>query len=828
MISHQDRLKVSYQDTNYRRSIPAEERLSICLRFLATGDSYRTIAGSFRAGISTVSMLIPDVVAAIWDCLVEEFMAVPGAEEWRSKSMVMGEVSRSPCRPGSPGLQDGVLKAGWLKKQRSIMKNWQLRWFVLRSEHLYFFKDEEETKPQGLIPLHGCSVNELTANADEPRHLFEIVPGGSGEKERAPVSHESFLLMATSQNDMDDWVKAIRRVIWAPFGGAVEQGRVVDAPMPEPQWKNLVKCGFRMYDNSAVLMLCNTCSVNYYDYSETPAGCECCSRLAGIFGQRLEDTVLYEKKFGSRLAPLLVEQCVDFIRERGLDEEGLFRMPGQANLVKDLQEAFDCGDKPLFDCNTDVHTVASLLKLYLRELPEPVIPFSKYEDFLTCAQLLAKDEEEGVQELGKQVSNLPLPNFNLLKYICRFLDEVQSHCNQNKMSVQNLATVFGPNILRPKMEDPVTIMEGTSLVQHLMTVLIREHRRLYEGREQESLSPPPSTDLPPPHLPHLHHRSLGAWISEEDLPSCPADPDSQSDASSLDAKLCAAVSPAQMPKPGKDAVISPSKQPRPAPSWKYSFKNSASSAAAAKPGSAADSSSSGGNWLMNGLSSLRGHRRTSSGERSGRDRDSAASSQRLSTYDNVSSSSGSVPSVDSSPWSTSSSCGTSAPESGSSDPSGGASVGVVSDWADPHRDTDVLSSEPDSCEAMELCSSAPCSENGSSAACVLMGEEGEEANGTLSGLVEGLRDELRKQRSSYEERIHKLEEASAALCSQMERLEQDMEQERKKQRMLEIKLRNSERAREDAENRNRLLEKEMEDFFSTLGDLALGARTSDI
>lgn len=43
---------------------------------------------------------------------------------------------------------------------------------------------------------------------------------------------------------------------------------------------------------------------------------------------------------------------------------------------------------------------------------------------------------------------------------CRFLDEVQSHSDVNKMSVQNLATVFGPNILRPQIEDPVTIMEG--------------------------------------------------------------------------------------------------------------------------------------------------------------------------------------------------------------------------------------------------------------------------------------------------------------------------------------------------------------------------------
>uniref|UniRef100_H3BH81 PH domain-containing protein n=1 Tax=Latimeria chalumnae TaxID=7897 RepID=H3BH81_LATCH len=66
----------------------------------------------------------------------------------RSKSLVMGEQSGGSSRPASPSLQERVLKAGWLKKQRSIMKNWQQRWFVLRGDYLYYYKDEEETKPQ--------------------------------------------------------------------------------------------------------------------------------------------------------------------------------------------------------------------------------------------------------------------------------------------------------------------------------------------------------------------------------------------------------------------------------------------------------------------------------------------------------------------------------------------------------------------------------------------------------------------------------------------------------------------------------------------------------
>lgn len=59
--------------------------------------------------------------------------------------------------------------------------------------------------------------------------------------------------------------------------------------------------------------------------------------------------MLYERRYGMRLVPLIVEQCVTFIRDHGLHEDGLFRLPGQASLVEELKEAFDSGERPSFD-----------------------------------------------------------------------------------------------------------------------------------------------------------------------------------------------------------------------------------------------------------------------------------------------------------------------------------------------------------------------------------------------------------------------------------------------------------------------------------------------
>ncbi|XP_042546079.1 rho GTPase-activating protein 22-like isoform X1 [Dipodomys spectabilis] len=623
-----------------------------------------------------------------------------------------------------------------------------------------------------------CSTKHL-------KRSRRLLRGGSGEREKAPSHPEALLLMASSQRDMEDWVQAIRRAIWAPLRGGTARSSHAHAhplkPLP-----------------------------------------------TGIFGQRLEDTVYHERKYGPRLAPLLVEQCVDFIRERGLTEEGLFRMPGQANLVRDLQDSFDCGEKPLFDSTTDVHTVASLLKLYLRELPEPVIPFARYEDFLSCAQLLTKDEGEGTLELAKQVSNLPQANYNLLRYICKFLDEVQSHSSINKMSVQNLATVFGPNILRPQIEDPVTIMEGTSLVQHLMTTLIRKHSQLFTATVPEGLASPAGAP-----------QCTVGWVSEEACRDSPAEPGGLGlpthRTSSLDRP--AAVVLSRTSPPGRGSQSHPAapgsrKGIQTLPSWKSSFRQPGSRSGSPKGGTSSlevPSLSSSGNWLMNGLSSLRGHhRRASSGDRL---KDSG-SPHRLSTYDNVPPAS-LFPSTASTTWSVTTSSREASVSSCTAHRASDSSTcsSLHTEWAlEPsplpssgdHRSPD-LGHSLDETSGHGGGGSSHSSEPSNPGSPAL--DQAHRCR-VLQGLVAELRAELCRQRTEYQTSLRSIEESSADLRKQTSQLEEELDQEKKKCAMLEIKLRNSERAREDAERRNQLLQKEMEEFFSTLGSLTMGAKSA--
>ncbi|XP_042840173.1 rho GTPase-activating protein 24 isoform X1 [Panthera tigris] len=741
----------------------------------------------------------------------------------------MEENNDSTENPQQGQGRNNAMKCGWLRKQGGFVKTWHTRWFVLKGDQLYYFKDEDETKPLGTIFLPGNKVLEHPCNEESPgKFLFEVVPGG--DRDRMTANHESYLLMASTQNDMEDWVKSIRRVIWGPFGG-------------------------------------------------------------GIFGQKLEDTVRYEKRYGNRLAPMLVEQCVDFIRQRGLKEEGLFRLPGQANLVKELQDAFDCGEKPSFDSNTDVHTVASLLKLYLRELPEPVIPYAKYEDFLSCAKLLSKEEEAGIKELAKQVKSLPVVNYNLLKYICRFLDEVQSYSGVNKMSVQNLATVFGPNILRPKVEDPLTIMEGTVVVQQLMSMMISKHDRLFpkdaelQSKPQDGMSNNNNEIQKKATMGQLQNKENNntkdspgrrcSWDKSEspqrsgvDNGSPTALPGSKTNSPRNSVhKLDVSRSPPLMVKKnpafnkGSGIVTNGSFSSSNAEGLEKTQTTPNGSLQARRTSSLKGSGTKMGthsvqngtvrmgilnpdmlgnpvngrsmSWLPNGYVTLRDNKQKEQAGESGQH-------NRLSTYDNVHQQFSMMnlddkQSVDSATWSTSS-CEISLPENSNSCRSSTTTCPEQdfygSNFEDPVLDgppQDDLSHPGDYENKSDRRSVGGRSSRATSSS---DNSETFVGNNTsnhsaLHSLVSSLKQEMTKQKIEYESRIKSLEQRNLTLETEMMSLHDELDQERKKFTMIEIKMRNAERAKEDAEKRNDMLQKEMEQFFSTFGELTVEPRRTE-
>ncbi|NWX53629.1 RHG24 protein, partial [Promerops cafer] len=676
----------------------------------------------------------------------------------------------------------------------------------------------------GTIFLPGNRVIEHPCNEESPgKFLFEVVPGG--DRERMTANHETYLLMASTQSDMEDWVKSIRRVIWAPFGG-------------------------------------------------------------GIFGQKLEDTVRYEKRYGNRLAPMLVEQCVDFIRQRGLKEEGLFRLPGQANLVKELQDAFDCGEKPSFDSNTDVHTVASLLKLYLRELPEPVVPYAKYEDFLSCAKMLSKEEETGLKELVKQVKSLPAVNYNLLKYICRFLDEVQSYSGVNKMSVQNLATVFGPNILRPKVEDPLTIMEGTVVVQQLMSVMISKHEELFPKDIDPQMGPEVcnnNNEIPKKTTAGQLQNKENNNTKEMAVRRCSWDTPESPQRGSMDCESPTALPGSKTNSPRNsiqkpDVTRSPPLMVKKNPAFNKgsgivtngSFSSSVESPEKSQTvpncslqtrrtsslkgpvtkmgthsvqngGVRMGVSSTDGHsnalgsrspgWVPNGYVTLRDNkqREPSVGE--------SGQHNRLSTYDNVHQqfsmvNSDDKQSVDSATWSTSS-CEISLPEHSNSCRSSTTTcpeqdfyVGNFEDSVldgPPHEELSNPGDYENKSDRRSVGghSSRATSSSDNSETFVPNSTNNHSA---LHSLVSSLKQEMAKQKLEYETRIKSLEQRNLTLETEMMALHEELDQERKKFTMVEIKMRNAERAKEDAEKRNDMLQKEMEQFFSTFGELTVESR----
>ncbi|XP_013764474.1 rho GTPase-activating protein 44-like isoform X2 [Pundamilia nyererei] len=158
-----------------------------------------------------------------------------------------------------------------------------------------------------------------------------------------------------------------------------------------------------------------------------------------------------------------IEACVTMLLECGMQEEGLFRIAPSASKLKKLKASLDCGVLDVQEYSADPHAIAGALKSYLRELPEPLMTFELYNDWIQASNI--QDQDKRLQALFNACEKLPSANNTNFKYLIKFLSKLTEYQDVNKMTPGNIAIVLGPNLLWTQNDGNITEMMTTVSLQ---------------------------------------------------------------------------------------------------------------------------------------------------------------------------------------------------------------------------------------------------------------------------------------------------------------------------------------------------------------------------
>ncbi|XP_026710267.1 rho GTPase-activating protein 29 isoform X2 [Athene cunicularia] len=203
--------------------------------------------------------------------------------------------------------------------------------------------------------------------------------------------------------------------------------------------------------------------------------------------------------------PFIIKKCTSEIESRALNVKGIYRVNGAKSRVEKLCQAFENGKDLVELSELYAHDISNVLKLYLRQLPEPLILFRLYNEFIGLAKESQNVNEEldakqtcpkskkrqsicielnriiiKIKDLLKQ---LPVPNYNTLQYLIGHLHRVTEQSDENKMSASNLGIIFGPTLIRPRQTDATVSL--SSLVDYpyqarVVELLITYYEKIFD------------------------------------------------------------------------------------------------------------------------------------------------------------------------------------------------------------------------------------------------------------------------------------------------------------------------------------------------------------
>ncbi|CAI4228382.1 unnamed protein product [Auanema sp. JU1783] len=175
--------------------------------------------------------------------------------------------------------------------------------------------------------------------------------------------------------------------------------------------------------------------------------------------------------------PIFLKRCVDFIEEEGgLELEGLYRVPGNQAQVLELEKYFkDKGDLDLTSLNLPVHVVATAVKNFFSNLPEPLITYNLHESLLNS--LCSPDIENQYKDI---LASLPAANLLVISYFFRHLHKVASSPS-TAMDLVNLSKVWFPTFFRPNFDNFDEMSNGMSKYQRAMETILIHSNEIFDS-----------------------------------------------------------------------------------------------------------------------------------------------------------------------------------------------------------------------------------------------------------------------------------------------------------------------------------------------------------
>uniref|UniRef100_A0A668AW82 Rho GTPase activating protein 12 n=1 Tax=Myripristis murdjan TaxID=586833 RepID=A0A668AW82_9TELE len=359
----------------------------------------------------------------------------------------------SPKHPSTPSEKCGVLNVTKITENgKKVRKNWTSSWTVLQGSSLLFAKGQggstswfgsNQSKPEFTVDLRGGSVEWASKEKSSKKHVIELKTRQGTE----------LLIQSEIDSVINDWYRALTETISTHSDEAIEED-MPESPGTEKQDKEK---DHRDSKKNRVwsINLSITSSLKKLKLKKflTRRPTYQAVRDKGyikdqVFGCSL--TSLCQRENTS--VPNFVKMCIDYVENTGLNIDGLYRVSGNLAVIQKLRFAVNHDEK--VDLNDskweDIHVTTGALKMFFRELPEPLFTYGSFNDFVNAIK--CSDYKQRVNSIKDLIKQLPKPNHDTMQVLFKHLRRVIDHGEANRMTTQSVAIVFGPTLLRPETE----------------------------------------------------------------------------------------------------------------------------------------------------------------------------------------------------------------------------------------------------------------------------------------------------------------------------------------------------------------------------------------